>query len=195
MRWSLALQQQFNSRLKAGKVYRREELESFSSSVDRMLKELLTAHLLEKAAPGLYYRPKKTAFGPVPPTEDELVEAFLKDKDYLLVSPNLYNCLGVGTTQLYNTTVVYNRKRHGRFTLAGRNFDFRMKPRFPKMLSEEFLLVDLMNNLNSLSEDRELVASRVKQKAATFDEKQLLKLADTFGKVATRHFFRGVFTR
>ena len=34
----------------------------------------------------------------------------------------------VGTTQLYDKTVVYNHKRHGSFSLGGRKFDFRVKP-------------------------------------------------------------------
>ena len=181
--------QQFRIHLKPGKVYRREELQAFSPSVDRVLKNLLEDRLLEKAGAGLYYRPKKSVFGATPPGEHELVGAFLKDKDYLLVSPNLYNSLGVGTTQLYNTTIVYNRKRHGQFILAGKRFDFRMKPRFPKTLSEEFLLVDLMNNLSFLSEDRELVSEGAKRRAASLNRDQLLKVARAYGKVGTRRFF------
>ncbi|WP_426032776.1 hypothetical protein [Caulobacter sp. DWP3-1-3b2] len=61
--------------------------------------------------------------------------------------------LGVGTTQLHNKTVVYNHKRHGKFALGGRTYDFRMKPAVPKKLSREFLLVDLVNNLDQLGED------------------------------------------
>lgn len=185
----MGAQENLKSHLKPGRVYRREELGAYSPSVDRTLKNLVESHLLEKAAPGLYYLPKKTVFGAAPPSEDELVEAFLKDRDYLFVSPNLYNSLGVGTTQLYNTTVVYNRKRHGRFVLAGRTFDFRMKPRFPKTLSEEFLFVDLMNNLSSLAEDRDLVTDSVKRKAEGLDHDRLLKSAREYGKVATRRFF------
>ncbi|NBX92669.1 MAG: hypothetical protein EB078_05845 [Proteobacteria bacterium] len=184
--------QQFRTQLKPGRVYRREELLQFSSSVDRVLKSLLEARLLEKAGAGLYYRPKKSIFGLTPPGERELIEAFLKDRDYLLVSPNFYNSLGVRTTQLYNTTVVYNRKRHGHFTLAGKRFEFRMKPRFPKILSEEFLLVDLMNNLNSLSEDRELVAESVRRRSTRMNREKLLKAARLYGKVATRRFFESL---
>ncbi|MEI9899953.1 MAG: hypothetical protein WDN31_07155 [Hyphomicrobium sp.] len=54
---------------------------------------------------------------------------------FLLTAPNAYNSLGVGTTQLYDMTVVYNHKRHGAFTLGSRRFDFRVKPAFPKSLS------------------------------------------------------------
>jgi len=188
----MSLLEQLRSRLRAGQVYRREELALLSASVDRDLRRLLTSRALEKAAPGLYYIPKKTAFGAAPPPEEKLVEAFLKTKDYLVVSPNLYNSLGVGTTQLYNTTVVYNRRRHGRFELAGRTFDFRMKPRFPKVLSEEFLLVDLMNNLNTLPEDRERVRDSMKRKAQELNRETLLKMARTYGKVGTRKLFERV---
>ena len=185
----MAAPEKLRSQLRPGRIYRREELQAFSPSVDRVLKELVDSRQLEKAGAGLYYVPRKTAFGAAPPSEHELIEGFLKDKDYLLVSPNFYNSLGVGTTQLYNTTVVYNRKRHGRFALAGRTFDFRMKPRFPKSLSEEFLLVDLMNNLNSLAEDLDLVSNNVKRRARLVNRDLLLKSARTYGKVATKRFF------
>lgn len=39
----------------------------------------------------------------------------LKDARFLLTSPNAYNGLGVGTTQLYARAVVYNHKGHGAF--------------------------------------------------------------------------------
>ncbi len=42
-----------------------------------------------------------------------------RQRGLLLASPNAYNSLGVGTTQLYDKTVVYNHKRHGEFH-AGR---------------------------------------------------------------------------
>ena len=47
------------------------------------------------------------------------MEAFLRDHRFLLTSPNAYNSLAFGTTQLYNQTVVYNHKRHGQFELGG----------------------------------------------------------------------------
>ena len=40
--------------------------------------------------------------------------AFLRDKDFLVFSPSAYNTLGLGTTQLYNRTLVYNHKPTGR---------------------------------------------------------------------------------
>jgi hypothetical protein len=181
--------EELRRRLRPGQVYRREDLAAWSNAVDRHLKHLLESGTLTKLAGGLYYCPKKTAFGDAPAEDGKLVESFLKDHRFLLASPNAYNALGVGTTQLYNETVVYNRKRHGHFDLGGRKFDFRVKPDFPKTLTKEFLLVDLVNNLERLAEDPTQVLTRVKEQAASYDTMRLQRAARDFGTVRTRKFF------
>lgn len=144
---------QMRSYLRAGKVYRREQLQIYSTSIDRELVELVINGTLKKLGTGLYYVPRKTIFGEASPERTELVRAFLKDTSFLITSSNNYNSLGVGTTQLYNNTIVYNYKRHGRFNLAGQIFDFRRVNKIPHSISKEFLLVDLVNNLKDLAED------------------------------------------
>jgi len=143
------------SHLRPGCLYRRSELEKLSKSVDRELAELVNAQVLVKVRHGLYEYPKRSRFGLLPPDPDKLVKTFLKDDDYLLTSPNDFNSLGFGTTQLYNCLVVYNHKRHGRFELGGQIFEFCMKPHYPKKVTPEFLLVEFVNNLNQLAEDRD----------------------------------------
>jgi hypothetical protein len=181
--------QALKKHLRPGQVYRREELARWSNAVDRHLKQLVADGTLRKLSGGLYSYPVNTAFGKAPSEDDKLVCAFLKDDQFLLASPNAYNGLGVGTTQLYDKTLVYNHKRHGDFSLGGRKFAFRRKPAFPKKLSEEFLLVDLVNNLDLLAEDKGQVLARVEEKAKTFDATQLLRAADRYGKVRTKKFF------
>jgi hypothetical protein len=172
--------------VRPGRVYRREDLAPFSAAVDRHLQELVSAGRLTKLARGLYYAPRDSAFGVVPPADEDLVAAFLKDRDFLLFSPSAYNAAGLGTTQLYNATWVYNRKRHGVFTLGHRQYDFRVKPRFPKRLSEEFLFVDALNNLGELAEDQEAVLARARQRVREMDGTKLKRTLEQFGLVATR---------
>lgn len=175
--------------LRPGQVYRREDLAQWSNAVDRHLKLLVSDGTLTKLAGGLYLFPKETVFGKAPPEDRKLVEAFLKDHRFLLASPNAYNALGVGTTQLYDKTVVYNHKRHGNFSLGGRVFEFRMKPSFPKTLSREFLLVDLVNNLERLAESHEQVLERVKEEVASYKLPRLERTARNYGNVKTKKFF------
>lgn len=185
--------QKLVSHLKPGRVYRRETLLSFSKAIDRDLITLINEGLLEKVAAGLYYKPATSRFGALPPNDEELAKAFLRDDLFLLYSWNQYNSLGLGLTQLYNCVVVYNHKRHGLFRLGGKTFDFRRPARgFPNKLTVEFLLVDLINNLNELAEDADYVKTRVKDIIHRFDSKKLASNVKQFGKIATKRFFKEI---
>lgn len=181
------------SALRAGRVYRREDLTQVSNAVDRHLRELVAGGQLKKLAQGLYYVPRQSTFGAVPPDDHELVAAFLRDKDFLIFSPSAYNTLGLGTTQLYNRTLVYNHKRHGVFTLGNRQFDCRVKPRFPKKLTPEFLFVDMLNNLDELAEDKLLVLEQAQRKAMEFHRPHLLRALTSYGSMATKKRMAGWF--
>lgn len=179
-----------SARIVAGKVYRREDLARLSTAVDRHLRELVDAGALLKLAQGLYYAPEQSPFGPLPPADDQLVEGFLRDKEFLVFSPSAYNAVGLGTTQLYNRTLVYNHKRHGVFQLGNRQVDFRLKPRFPRRLTVEFLYVDLLNNLDELAEDRQAVLIQARRKLNHLDPVGLEQALRRYGKVATRKRLR-----
>lgn len=173
--------EELKQQLESGKVYRRTELAQLSKSVDRHLAALVKEGSLRKLSQGLYYCPKETVFGATPPKEEELIRSFLKDDRFLLTSKNAYNSLGVSTTQLYNERTVYNHKRHGEFKLGNRTFYFRIKPHFPKKADEEFLLVDLVNNLNTLAEDAQGTLNNVSTKISTMDRKKLSKSLSLYG--------------
>lgn len=177
------------SRLKPGKTYRRADLSLFSKSVDRHLQVLVQNGTLRKLSAGLYYCPSSSVFGEVPPSEDDLIRTFLKDDRFLVTSPNFYNALGVGTTQLYNKRVIYNHKRHGKFKFGGRTFEFQIKHHFPLAMSEEFLLVDLVNNIEMLAEDQNAVLMRVRRRALIMNKARLKRAIRQFANGATRKFF------
>ncbi|MAF32264.1 MAG: hypothetical protein CMF60_08670 [Magnetococcales bacterium] len=182
--------QSFKRHLKPGNVYRREDLVAFSNAVDRHLQELVLEGFLSKIETGLYYRPKQSDFGPVPPGEEELVKAFLKDDDFLIMSLNNYNSLGLGTTQLYNTKVVYNRKRDGKITLNKRQYYFMKNRKYPRKESLEFLLVDVVNNLKLLAENQDKLLQKVVKKMASMDKRKLMKAVNEYGNVKAQKFFK-----
>jgi hypothetical protein len=185
----LSTLQQLRRHLQPGKVYRREDLARWSNAVDRHLKQLVTDGTLTKLSGGLYGYPKQTVFGKAPADDHALVAAFLKDARFLLTSPNAYNSLGVGTTQLYDKTVVYNHKRHGEFKLGGRTYDFRVKPSFPKKATPEFLLVDLVNNVNRLAESKKEVLTRVRERASACNALRLQRAVRDYGSARAKKFF------
>lgn len=179
--------------LHAGRVYRRETLQGFSKAIDRDLTTLARKRIVQKVASGIYYMPAVSRFGVLPPNDKDLVRCFLRDDVFLLFSWNQYNMLGLGLTQLYNRVVVYNHKRHGIFQLANKTFDFRRPARgFPDKVTPEFLLVDLVNNLDQLAEDKNLVKSQILTHLNKFSLAKVRQYVKEYGKVATKHFFEEI---
>jgi len=169
-----------------GEVYRRSDLEYYSTAIDRHLSQLTKDGTLIKLNQGLYYAPKQSKFGAVPPDDRQVVACFLKDEDFLLVSPNTFNSLGLGLTQLYNTTWVYNHKRKGEFQLNGKTFEFKIKSSFPQNISREYLLVDLLNNLENLAEDQTEVIDKLKNSLPNFNTDALMKATQQYGTGKTK---------
>lgn len=182
--------------LHTGEVYRRSDLQVWSKAIDRHLQELVADGTLEKLSGGLYYVPMQTVFGKAPADEYDLVGAFLKDDRFVITSPNYYNALGVGTTQLYNEQKVYNLKRHGTFKLGNSTFQFIRKPAVPKKLTQEFLLVDLSNNLKHLvEEDQPALLVNIEKKARELNPKKLQQAVKDFGTVATKKRFAHLWSK
>jgi hypothetical protein len=94
--------EELKSHLKKGVIYKRDELQKWSKSIDRHLSELIGEGTLKRVGPGLYHFPKKNAFGFEPPADEMLIKKFLDNTNFLITSLNYFNALGLGTTQLYN---------------------------------------------------------------------------------------------
>jgi hypothetical protein len=179
--------------IKPGQVYRRSDLEYYSSAIDRHLSMLTKDGSLLKLNQGIYYAPRSSKFGMVPPDDAVLVESFLKDSDFLLVKPNFFNALGLGFTQLYNTTWVYNHKRKGEFKLNGKTFEFKIKSSFPNKLTKEFLLVDLLNNLDELAENQNKALRNLPNKLSDFNGHELLRVTQQYGSGKTKQLLKSIF--
>lgn len=173
------------NRMNEGQVYRRSELMKYSTTADRYLVRLVHDKKVVRVSSGLYTKPKPSAFGAVPPSDNELVESFLKEDRFLLNSFNNYNQLGLGLTQLYNNKVVYNYKRHGEYELNGRKYYFKRLSKFPKNLTKEFLLVDMLNNLKYLAEDQTRVLDNFFKNKNNFDSKKVMRAAKEYARAST----------
>jgi hypothetical protein len=82
--------------------------------------------------------------------------------------------------------IVFNRSRVGEFNLGGRIYTFHRWREAPKQLSLEFLVVELLNRLDELAENREQVVGRLKRKLADFNRRKLLYAATHYGKLSTQ---------
>ena len=73
-------------------------------------------------------------------------------------------------------------KRRGTFDLGGRVYRFERRTNVPRKLFKEFLLVDLVNELDQLAEDRDSVSVRVKHTAKRMDSKKLVRAVKLYAK-------------
>ena len=176
--------------IQAGEVYRRSDLEYYSNAIDRHLVQLTKDGTLVKLNQGLYYAPKQSKFGLVPPDEQQLVARFLKNEGFLILSPNSFNSLGLGLSQLYNTSWVYNHKRKGEFLLNGKLFEFKLKSAFPKSISKEFMLVDFLNNFDLLAEDQTQILAKLPNAIQNCKADELMKVTQQYGTGKTKRILK-----
>jgi hypothetical protein len=81
--------------LQPGGVYRRSDLEEFSTSIDRDLAELVHAQVLVRVWRGIYECPMRSQFGLLPPDPHKLVKAFLRTATFCLSHQTTSTCLAL----------------------------------------------------------------------------------------------------
>lgn len=183
---------ELKKRLEPGRVYRRADLARWSNSIDRHLQQLVKARVLVEQSWGLYYCPRRTPSGEVPPDTVELIRAFLKDDRFLIIPRRAYSSLRMGTLRgSREDTLVYNHKRHGVFVLGGHKFDFMVKPHFPNKISLEFLLVDLVNVacLRAESKNRNAVLDSIARAGRRMDARKLRQAVKQYAGARAKKFF------
>lgn len=173
--------------LKEGRVYRTTELAKFTSNPTRLASELTRSGRLRRLRSGLYYAPKQSAFGEVPPSEKALLRGFFGSKPYLRTGPSVWSTLGLGVTAVEARPLIYNRTRTGVEMIGNKAFEFR-RVRFPRKAGPEFFVVDLLNNTSRAGIHFEVVlrvlATAIEQKR--FDPKELMEMAQRFGSFRTQ---------
>lgn len=132
--------------LEPGRVYRTQDLAAWGQNPSRLAQRLEREGQLRRLARGLFVHPRQSRFGAVPPDDTELLRAFLEGAPFVITGPERWNALGLGTTAMFSSRLVYNTKRSGTFKLGGRRFLLR-RVRFPESSSSaEWFVVDLLEH-------------------------------------------------
>jgi len=178
-------------RLRRGRVYRTKDLGRWGENPSRLAKRLTRDKELVELRHGLFYRPKQSRFGVVPPSERELLRALLDGGPYLLTGPDQWNALGLGSTAVFASQLVYNTKRSGVFQFGNQRFVLR-RVRFPRHPTPEWFAVDLIQNhemvgvaLDDLGDglERAVAAGRLRAE-------ELRRAADKYGTRRTQTVVR-----
>ncbi|MEZ4320658.1 MAG: hypothetical protein R3F61_24460 [Myxococcota bacterium] len=172
--------------LEPGRAYRTRDLRRWSANPTRLARRLVDEGKLREAAHGLYYAPVPTKFGSAPAADEELLRVFLGDEPFLMTGPPRWNALGLGSTAMFATTLVYNTRRTGEVVLDGRRFLLR-RVYFPDVPTPEWFVVDLVQHHDmagvALSELRAGLTATLR--LGRWDRDRLREMAETYGTKAT----------
>lgn len=173
--------------LRSGQVYRTKDLSKWSKNPTRLASRLVREDKLVPLAHGLYLHPKRGRFGQVPADDGELMRGFLDGDQYIVTGPERWNALGLGTTAVFASPLVYNRKRSGEFKLGDRRFRLR-RVAFPRRPTPEWFVVDLFQNAEEAGASRaELTEGLARaMRRGRFDRDELRRMARRFGSKDTQ---------
>ena len=170
-----------------GRVYRTRELGKWSANAPRLAQRLVRDGQLVQLAHGLFAAPRRSRFGVVPPTDEALLRAFLDGGPFVFTGPERWNALGLGTTAVFTTPLVYNTKRSGLFVFGGRQFLLR-RVAFPETPSPEWFVVDLFENAEQAAAAPEELRGALEAALRTgkFDREQLASMSMRYGSRRTQ---------
>ena len=176
-----------NPILEPGRVYRTRELKAWGINAPRLAKRLVRERKLVPLAPGLFAHPKRGRFGAVPPSDEELMRAFLEGAPFVFTGPDRWNALGLGTTAVFAAPLVYNTKRSGTFDFGGRRFELR-RVAFPENPPPEWFVVDLIEHADQAGASRSELASSLAKALArkTFSRNRLTEMAKRYATKSTQ---------
>jgi hypothetical protein len=174
--------------LSPGTVYRTDAFRKYGKNPTRLAVRLVHEGRLEKLRNGLYYAPRMSRFGAVPPSDVELLKGFFGKHPFLVTGSSVWNSLGLGSTAVATTQLVYNRQRTESLEVAGRHFDLR-RVRFPQRgVDLEYYVVDLLENAELAVVESGVLAENLTRAVGSgrFDGSRLLATAVQFGSQRTQ---------
>ena len=173
--------------LDPGRVYRTRDLAQWTRNPTRLAARLVERGALRRLGHGLYMRPRTSSFGDVPPSDEDLLRAFLGDAPFVVTGPPAWNALGLGATALHPDTLAYNTKRSGTVILGGRTFRLR-RVAFPENPPAEWFVVDLLQHAGEAGVSRAEVVQAVDRALAAgrLDTHRLRLMAERYARRSIR---------
>lgn len=168
-----------NELIVASKFYRENLADQIGEAAYyKTLQRMCEAGELMKIAKGTYHLPKKSKYGIVPPSENEIVEAFTKNETGTVVGYSLYNALNL-TTQISKVINVVSSSLDG-ITKSVRNIVIhQMSLEFSTEVTNMVQALEVLQNFNSIQDINYSAFLRYTEKVATsFD-------AEAFREVVT----------
>ena len=143
------------------------------SAAAKAIERLIRKGVIKRASTGVFYKPKQTAFGELPPREEELLKPYLFERQKrvaYITGGSLYNRMGL-TTQVPKTIKVASLTK--RVTTKIGNTRVMPVKSYVDVTNENYYLLELLDALK----DFKTIADLDKKSAITQLKNQVKKLS------------------
>ena len=148
------------------------------NSVVLTLSKLYKSGVLEKLGKGLFYKPKKTRFGKLKPSENEILKALLKkNKQGFIAGTSAQNKLGL-TTQISNELVISGKLEKHERVIGGLTVKYKKSNiSYGKKNVEQLQIIDALKNIKKIP-DTDVNSSLIliKNKLEEYSKKQIKEM-------------------
>lgn len=161
------------------------KIEALSQTLSRLVKK----GIIERLRKGVFYKPQKTKFGNIKPSETEILRSMIDPSNSYVTGLNVFNNLGL-TTQISNEVVIATPKPKKRQNIHGLKIKYvkGLKPEQENDI-QKLQLLDALKNFKTIPDkDTQLFIKIIEKKLdnlARKDLKRLINLAKKYNP-ATR---------
>ena len=141
-----------NQLIFASKFYT-ERLQEYvtEASYYKTLERMCNAGNLCKIAKGTYYRPKKSKFGVVPPSQKEIVSAFTSNESGTIVGYSLYNLLKL-TTQVPKNVEILSSQIEQQTKTIRNIYITQCKLQYTEEVERVVQMLDVLQNFDEIQD-------------------------------------------
>lgn len=146
----------------------------------KAIERLITAGKIKRISTGVFYKPQKTIFGELKPSEEELLRPYLfigEDRVAYITGIALYNRMGL-TTQVPNNIKVASRVKEVR-TQVG-NIRVRRVKSYIEVTNENYHLLEILDVLKDFKQipdlDKDTAIKQITKILSIFKKKESLQI-------------------
>lgn len=143
------------SKLAEGTTFKYEQLSVESQefvAAAKAIERLIVKGVIKRVSTGVFYKPKKTVFGELKPSEEELLKPYLFDKGNriaYITGTSLYNRIGL-TTQIPKSVKIASRVK--RITVSNGNIKATPVKSYVDVTDSNFYLLELLDALKDFKQ-------------------------------------------
>lgn len=150
------------------------------SAATKAIERLIERKVIKRVSTGLFYKPKKTAFGELRPREEELIKPYLfvnNKRIAYITGIALYNRMGL-TTQIPKIIKVASRSK--RITISSGSIQAKPAKSYVDVTNDNYYILEVLDVLKDFTKipdlDKKMVIKILLNKLSELSKKDIIRM-------------------